>query len=459
MRRRSASRRSGSVRKRAPMVLNARQIASGAALLISAFCAFVLYARGFELQMQLGCVLLVCMFAYLFLSSSSPNREDTEESSQSVRLAILLLLPFTARFLPFRVRRRCTRSHSHSWLCDGKCQRGARDSSACDRLACSSVSRTRLAKGRGASDAAAAQRTPHSREWLCYRAVLQNRDEGLAMECRHGVIQDVVGPLAVFLFLARFALEELRARERRPVRFARVFDGAGDVLGDGGRELHKLSARRLQREAMLVVAAMRVRPERGDADAVFALDRPRVPRARRAVGFRRHPAFDVPAIHRGIFRFLAQFDDFADERAGFIALLEFSADPGEAVPAPHGAIVGLAERIAPAGQFESLSFCLRRVVRFAGDLDGHGEYTRAIPRRIDSARRRRRSAPPRLCWRRAGRSACAAAASSPMGAPGSQCTRRYAASRPTPGTRYRSRRCRTQRGRRWRRRWGRRCCR
>src|SRR5579885_2664217 len=115
--------------------------------------------------MQLGCVLLVCMFAYLFLSSSSPNREDTEESSQSVRLAILLLLPFTARFLPFRVRRRCTRSHSHSWLCDGKCQRG-------DRLACSSVSRTRLAKGRGASDAAAAQRTPHSREWLCYRAVV-----------------------------------------------------------------------------------------------------------------------------------------------------------------------------------------------------------------------------------------------------------------------------------------------
>src|SRR5579885_2437520 len=110
---------------------------------------------------------------------------------------------------------------------------------------------------------------------LWYRAVLQNRDEGLAMECRHGVIQDVVGPLAVFLFLARFALVELRARERRPVRFARVFDGAGDVLGDGGRELHKLSARRLQRDAMLVVAAMRVRPERGDADAVFALDRPR----------------------------------------------------------------------------------------------------------------------------------------------------------------------------------------
>jgi cell division protein FtsW (lipid II flippase) len=64
------------------MVLNARQIASGAALLISAFCAFVLYARGFELQMQLGCVLLVCIFAYLFLSSGSPNREDTEESSQ-----------------------------------------------------------------------------------------------------------------------------------------------------------------------------------------------------------------------------------------------------------------------------------------------------------------------------------------------------------------------------------------
>ncbi len=56
-------------------------------------------------------------------------------------------------------------------------------------------------------------------------AVLQNRDEGLAMERRHGVVQDVVGPLAVLLFFARFAIEELRAGERRPVRFARVFDG------------------------------------------------------------------------------------------------------------------------------------------------------------------------------------------------------------------------------------------
>lgn len=61
---------------------NARQTASGAALLISACCAFVLYARQFDFQMQLGCVALVCIFAYLFLSSNSPNSGDTEESSQ-----------------------------------------------------------------------------------------------------------------------------------------------------------------------------------------------------------------------------------------------------------------------------------------------------------------------------------------------------------------------------------------
>lgn len=64
------------------MVMSARQIASGVALLISAFCAFVLYARQFDFQMQLGCVALVCIFAYLFLSSASPRSEDTEESSQ-----------------------------------------------------------------------------------------------------------------------------------------------------------------------------------------------------------------------------------------------------------------------------------------------------------------------------------------------------------------------------------------
>src|SRR5438128_4610548 len=117
---------------------------------------------------------------------------------------------------------------------------------------------------------------------------------------------------------------------------------------------------------MLVLSARRIRAERGYADAVFPLDRLRVPRGQRAVRFRRQPALDVPAVDGRILRLLAQLDNFAQEgsRRG-IALLEFSADPGEAIPAPHGAVIRLAEAIDPAGAFETLRDAFRRLVRFA----------------------------------------------------------------------------------------------
>src|SRR6266568_9528662 len=100
---------------------------------------------------------------------------------------------------------------------------------------------------------------------------------------------------------------------------------------------------------MFVFAARRIRAERGYADAAFPLDRLRVPRQRRAVRFRRHPALDVPAVYGRILRLLAQLDDFAEQRScRGIALLEFSADPGEAIPAPHRAVIRLAEAIAAA---------------------------------------------------------------------------------------------------------------
>ena len=60
---------------------------------------------------------------------------------------------------------------------------------------------------------------------------------------------------------------------------------------------------------------------------------------RRAVGFRWNPPFDVPAIQLRIFWVIAQVDAFADECAVVVAVLEFAADPGEAFPAPDGAIV------------------------------------------------------------------------------------------------------------------------
>src|SRR5260370_16263028 len=106
---------------------------------------------------------------------------------------------------------------------------------------------------------------------------------------------------------------------------------------------------------MLVLSARRILAERGYADAVCALDCLRVPCVRRAVRFRRHPSLDVPAVYGRILRLLAQLDNFAQEgsRRG-IALLEFSADPREPVPAPNRSIIPLAEPVPAAPSFEPL---------------------------------------------------------------------------------------------------------
>src|SRR6266404_8030184 len=145
---------------------------------------------------------------------------------------------------------------------------------------------------------------------------------------------------------------------------ARPFDCAGDVLGDCRRELYEFAARALEREAMLVFAARGIRAERRNAAAALDFERLRPPGARRAVRF--GPLLDVPAIHRRIFRLLAQFDGFAKQRARRgIALLEFSANPRQPVPSPNRAIVRLAETIDASGQLETPRDRLRRIVRFA----------------------------------------------------------------------------------------------
>src|SRR5262249_44965038 len=149
-------------------------------------------------------------------------------------------------------------------------------------------------------------------------------------------------------------------------------DGAGNMFGGGCRKLYEFAARRFQREAMFIVAAAWIRAERGNADAVFSLDRLRVPGARRAVRFRRHPALDMPAVDRGILRFLPQFNALSQQPAVFVAILELAADPREAVPAPHGAVVGLAETIRAAVRFETTRDCIRRFVRFASHEDHEG---------------------------------------------------------------------------------------
>src|SRR5262245_34314203 len=123
----------------------------------------------------------------------------------------------------------------------------------------------------------------------------------------------------------------MRARfgARQP---SREFDGAGDMLGYGWRELKEFAARAFEREAMFVCAAGRIWPKRRDANAFGTLDGLRVPLARRAVSFRRKPALDVPAIHRGIFRFFSKFNALSQQDAILVAVLEFATNPGETVP-------------------------------------------------------------------------------------------------------------------------------
>src|SRR5712692_2420137 len=53
----------------------------------------------------------------------------------------------------------------------------------------------------------------------------------------------------------------------------------------------------------------------------------------------------------------------------FVAVLELAADPCQAVPAPHGAIICFAETIRAAGARETMRHRFGRVMRFANDPD------------------------------------------------------------------------------------------
>src|SRR5712692_9592313 len=116
---------------------------------------------------------------------------------------------------------------------------------------------------------------------------------------------------------------------------------------------------------MLVFAARRVRSERRNADPVFALDRLRVPSTGRAIRFRRQPALDVPAVYRRIFRFNPQFNALSYKSTVLVAILEFPADPREAVPAPHCPVIRFPEAIPSPGLFETSRDTFRRLVRLA----------------------------------------------------------------------------------------------
>src|SRR5258708_3587708 len=124
------------------------------------------------------------------------------------------------------------------------------------------------------------------------------------MKCGDGVIEDVPGETIVVPFGALMLRIE-RAPARRARRVCREDDRERDALRNRWRKLHELATRRFQRKYVLVVAARRIRPKRGDGLRAAGFERLVMPEARRAVGFRRNPAFDVPAVHLRILRFEA----------------------------------------------------------------------------------------------------------------------------------------------------------
>ena len=100
---------------------------------------------------------------------------------------------------------------------------------------------------------------------------------------------------------ARFPFVELPPR-LCSWRDARSLNRAGHVFGDRRRQLDEFSARRFQREAVLIVTKRRIRPEGRNALRAGVFRSLQIPIVRRAVSFRWHPPFDVPAIERRVRR-------------------------------------------------------------------------------------------------------------------------------------------------------------
>src|ERR1700674_536522 len=90
----------------------------------------------------------------------------------------------------------------------------------------------------------------------------------------------------------------------------------------------------------------------------------------------------MPAVVRRVFGGAPQFDGFTHERAGRIAVFPLPANPAQPRPSPHGAVVGLAEAVAAAGETQNALDERRRLMPFAQNLNhcvGLFERIRALP--------------------------------------------------------------------------------
>jgi hypothetical protein len=193
-------------------------------------------------------------------------------------------------------------------------------------------------------------------------------DEGLAVKCRHCVVEDIVHAAIHVALATRFPGCNRPAHFRAPLP-PRPIDRAHDPVTGRRAEWNVLPARAFERETMLVIAARRVRPQRRDANSIFNFGGLRTPLLRRPIRFRRHPSFDVPAVNWKIFRQAPHLDRFASRVSVRVAVRPASADPREPRAAPHHAKVRLAIKVHAARARGAFLHRRRRFMRFSCDLN------------------------------------------------------------------------------------------
>lgn len=161
---------------------------------------------------------------------------------------------------------------------------------------------------------------------------------------------------------------------------ARPFDRTHNPIARGRVERHERAIVPLQRKAVFVLSAVRIRPERRYSNPVFDFQRLRVPEVGRAIGFRRCPSFNMPTIVRHVFWHAPQLYGLAHNAVVFVAVDPASADPCEPQASPHDPIVGFAVRVRPTGSPQAVLHRRRCLVRFSRHSD-HGEVVCTMNRR------------------------------------------------------------------------------
>src|SRR5258707_5500059 len=211
---------------------------------------------------------------------------------------------------------------------------------------------------------------------------------------RRPVIHHLKRPLLIRPLFPRFPFIQFRAL-LCVVSSPRPLNRPSHMLRNRRRQLNKLSSRPLQRKTVLILPALRIRPQRRHALPIRSLRRLPIPGPRRSIRFSRHPSLHMPTIHLRILRLPPQLHHFANQISARIAVLKLPAYPSQPVPSPHHPVIRLAIPVHSTRQTQSPRHVLRRIVRLAQNLDhpsrssGHLRVTQLNSHRSQICKARR----------------------------------------------------------------------